>query len=681
MYDKAGESVTRAWVLYERGRTYNNRLTPNQYNLVETNQEFFTGNQWVNLPNTPAMQILPKPMFNILKRVTSLFIASLASTDIAVKFEALAYQDGGVSPDANADAATFASEAVSNLLEKYGFDSLVRKALFRGAITGDYCAHFWFDPDAEPYGGAFGAHTGEIRMELVEGINVMFGNPNERSVEKQPYILLAGRDTVENLRDEAERFRRNRELYKEGNSGKGGDEITSDGETQDMSGIGGKIELDGSADDPNAKALYILLYEKRSEYRTVKDENGEDAYEDELDADGYPVYERDENGVPVTDVNGVPVTRKKPKKRWETTIYVSKMTRNAVIYEGVNTGLKRYPIAWGNWEEQENQYHGRSLITGLIPNQIFINRMFALAFRHMQTMAFQTVVYNADLIPNWNADGGHAIGVHGVLPGQTISQVAYTLPVAEMSGQLMGVIEKAIEYTKECMGATDAQLGNAPAENTSALALLQTNAEVPLENTRALLYEWVRECGHILLDMMGTYYGTRPVVVTQTWQETVTGADGLTIIDQMTGLARTQTVSGKITKEYNFTAFRRLWLNVKAHIGAAGRFAEPNTIQMLENLRKDGTLSVLEYLERIPDYLLPGKDRLIQAVRERTAQGLQTNAAPGAAIPEAGAPVSASALSPELKQAGLPTAAAAAFDAAPNVSKKTLLAQGEMRAT
>ena len=44
-------------------------------------------------------------------------------------------------------------------------------------------------------------------MELVDGLNVMFGNPNDRCVESQPYILIVGRDTVENLREEAERNR------------------------------------------------------------------------------------------------------------------------------------------------------------------------------------------------------------------------------------------------------------------------------------------------------------------------------------------------------------------------------------------------------------------------------------------------------------------------------------------
>ncbi len=139
--------------------------------------------------------------------------------------------------------------------------------------------------------------------------------------------------------------------------------------------------------------------------------------------------------------------------------------------------------------------------------------MFAACIRYLQLMAFPKTVYNADLIARWDNTVAQAIGVHGLQPGQSIEQVAYNLQPAQMSNQIFTMIDKALAYTKECLGATDAQLGNVKPDNTSALMVLQTNAEVPLENIRAGLYEWVEDIGAILLDMMGTYYGKRPVVV------------------------------------------------------------------------------------------------------------------------------------------------------------------------
>ena len=123
-------NITQAWKLYEEGREYNNRLVPNQYNVVNTNTEFFIGNQWINLPETPAMRGLPKPTFNILKRVASLFIASLTSSGVALRFEPLAYYDGSNVTDPDHDAALFANAEVNNLLEKFKMDYRLRHALF-----------------------------------------------------------------------------------------------------------------------------------------------------------------------------------------------------------------------------------------------------------------------------------------------------------------------------------------------------------------------------------------------------------------------------------------------------------------------------------------------------------------------------------------------------------------------
>lgn len=680
---------TFAWKLYESGLNYNNRLIPNQYTLVETNTEFFIGNQWLHLPDTPAMRGLPKPTFNILKRVASLFIASLTSSGVALRFEPLAYYDGQNVENPDHDAALFANAEVTNLLEKFKFEYRVRDALFDGAQTGDYCAHFYYDPDAMPYGGAFGAYRGEIQMELVDGINVMFGNPNDRRVETQPYIIVVGRDTVEHLRQEAERFKKNKKIYKSGKANTASEqlldaEIQPDADYEWFTGVGGKTEI--VSDDGNGKALYVLLYTKDSHEEDLIDpKTGLPVTEDVLDKNGNPVYEKN-----TLDAYGNPVPKKRNVKHMVTTVKVTKATRGAIIYEDVDTGLSHYPIAWGNWEKQKNQYHGRALVTGLIPNQIFINTMFATAMRHLQLTAFPKTVYNADLVSSWNNEVGQTIGVKGLVPGQPISQVAYNLQPAEMSNQIFALIDKAMAYTKECLGTTDAQMGNVKPDNTSALMVLQTNAEVPLENIRSGLYEWVEDIGAILLDFMGTYYGKRPVVVDREFEEFVTGPNGVPIIDPMTGMMQTQKFVRKVVEEFDFSQFKHLWLNMRIDVGATTYFSEIAMTQTLDNLRRDGTLDVIQYLERIPDKLIPKKQELIDELKGRIAEGKQANAAAGAAIPQPGSPLQGSApnagaptqggpLSSDKAFSGLPAGAQAAFENLPNIAEKTALAQGASR--
>lgn len=543
-------TMTRAWELYEQGRAYNNQLEPNQYSLVNTNIEFFHGNQWLHMPDTPAMRRLPKPVFNIIKRVASLFVASLTSSGAAIYFEPLDQygQDN--------EAAERATEEVRNLLEQFKMEYRIREALFDGAQTGDYCAHFYWDPEARPYGGTLGEARGEIAMELVDGINVMFGNPADSCVERQPYILLLGRDTVENLQQEARAY------------GASGEDVRPDCEYDGMAGQGGRIELTA---DGAEKALYVYLYTK------VRDDTG------------------------------------------RVSVHVTKATRTAVIYEDLDTGLSRYPIAWGNWEKQKNQYHGRALVTGIIPNQIFINTMFAMVMRHLQLMGFPRTVYNADLVGSWSNEVGQAIAVRGLQPGQSVSQVAAHLQPADMSAQILAVIDRAVNYTKDCLGATDAQLGNVKPDNTSALMVLQSSAEVPLENTRAGLYEWLEDVGAILLDMMGTYYGLRPMVRQRQVQELVLSPNGQPKLTE-NGLMEVKTVTKRVVEPFDFRVFKDLWLRLRVDVGASSCFSEIAMTQTLDNLRANGTLDVIQYLERLPDKLIPKKAELVDELKKAAQQ-------------------------------------------------------------
>ena len=614
---------TKAWEYYEIGRSYNNALVPNVYNTVNTNIEFFAGNQWLHIPRTPAMSRLARPVFNIIKRITSLFVASLNSSATTITFEPLTYYDGENQDDPDTNAAVYATAEVRNLFEKLKMDYKIREALFDGAQTGDYCAHFYWNPDALPYGGAFSNARGEIEMELVDGINVMFGNPNIHDVESQPYILIIGRDTVDNLRWEAERF--NKVKHGIGKGGTGSDEIERntiqpDSDWTWQAGVGGQTELIIS-DDNTGKALYVYMYSKVTEEKEVIDEEtGLPEMEDVLDEKGNPVPMKDKDGKPVIGPDGAPIYERQKVKRLVTSVHVTKATRTCNIFEDVDTGLTRYPIAWGNWERQKNQYHGRALVTGIVPNQIFINSMMAMVFRHLQLQSFPKTIYNAELISQWNNEVGVAIGVSGMQPGQDLRSVATTLQPADMSNQIVMAIDKVMEYTKECLGATDAQMGNMRMDNTSALMVLQASSEVPLENPRAILFEWVESIGEILLDMMGTYYGKRPLSRMRDFEEIVKDPAGNPIMDPMTGMMKTQHVKRRVMEEFDFSQLKKLRLNVAVEVGATTRYSEIAMVQTLDNLRRDGTLDIIAYLERVPDRLIPRKQELIDDLKAKVAE-------------------------------------------------------------
>lgn len=540
---------TKDWELYTAGKNYNNRIEPNYYDTVTANTEFFNGNQWRNL----QVDKLPQPVFNIIKRVITFFVASLTSSKTKLHFEPLAHSDDN---EEELSPADIANAQIQNLMEKFKMDFKIKDALFDAAITGDACAHLYFDMNKTPYGKAFGEVVGEISLELVDGSNVFFGNANNSDVQSQPYIIISGRDMVTSLRAEAKRYKKS-----QGNP----DGIQSDSNTGEQTGDAGKIELEDTdiTGDESGKALYIIVYRKKKVKRAKKDEFGEDAI--------------DEFGQPVTEE--------------VTVITASKSVENAYIYKGVDTGMEAYPVAWLNWEKQKNQYHGRALCTGMLPNQIFINRMFAMVMYHLMMTAFPKVVYNADLIQDWNNEIGASIPVFGSEMGTNMKNIAGYLEPGNMSSQIIQAIELAMEYTKETLGASDGALGNVDPKNTSAIIAVQKSSAIPLEVPKANLYEWVEDIGRILFDMMGTYYGERPVVVE---------------------------VEGKkqmIT--FDFSQFKDMWFDIRADVGESSYWSEIAAIQTLDNLLAQQRIEFIDYLERVPDEYIPQKQELISKIKEQ----------------------------------------------------------------
>jgi hypothetical protein len=104
---------TKDWQLYEAGKQYNNRLKPNYYDTVDANLAFFEGDQWRNLPDNN----MPKPVFNIIKRVGTFFVSSLTTSKTKLHFEPLLNADNGESEELS--PSDFANAMVSNLLEKF----------------------------------------------------------------------------------------------------------------------------------------------------------------------------------------------------------------------------------------------------------------------------------------------------------------------------------------------------------------------------------------------------------------------------------------------------------------------------------------------------------------------------------------------------------------------------------
>lgn len=265
------------------------------------------------------------------------------------------------------------------------------------------------------------------------------------------------------------------------------------------------------------------------------------------------------------------------------TVWCCEATRTGVIRPAWDTKQRRYPIVWLPWDYVQGSYHGQAAVTGLIPNQIFVNKLFAMSMISLMTTAYPKIIYDKTRIPKWDSRVGTAIGV----TGGDMNAVARVMDPATLSPQVPQFIQLAISLTKEFMGATDAALGTVRPDNTSAIIALQKASGVPMELVRQNLYQCLEDLGRIWLDLMRVHYGHREVELDEG------------------------------TVECPFEELEESGLCLRLDVGGSAYWSEIAQLNTLDHLLTTGRIDVVEYLERIPNGYIADQAGLIESIKRR----------------------------------------------------------------
>lgn len=515
-----------AWSFYERGQQFNNQI--NLYETVKSNENFYVGKQWEGVQANG----LPTPQFNILKRVVGFITATITTDNIKVNATLL----NKVTQSENyTDPVRIINDEFEFLTEMNDIPSLMREFARNAAVDGDGCMYTYWDATVDAGNGAEGA----IKTEIVPNTRVHFGNPNDKSVQAQPYIQIATRQMVRAAKRKAK-----------------------------ANGISEWREITADSDESSAVDSAKRTDDKVTVLLTM--------WRDE-DTDEIWAYES---------------------------------TQTVTIKRPYNMKIKLYPVCWLNWDYIQDCYHGQAMITGLIPNQLFINKIWAMTMLSNMRSAFPKIIYNKTLVNNWDNRVGAAIGIKG----GDVNNVAKVIEPATISPQIAQFIELAITKTEESLGATSVALGDTRPDNTSAIIALQRAASTPSELTKQNLYKSIEELFRIYLEFIGEYYGTRVVNIEppQKIQDAMRFAN--------------QPVPETIPAKFNFSFIKKNpWL-LKLDVGASSYYSEIASMQTLENALQNGHLTFLQFLERIPDDYMPKRRALIAELK--AAQATQMQAMP-----------------------------------------------------
>lgn len=515
--DKRKPTLEKIMGNYEKGFKFNQQI--GLYDTVHVNEQFFIGNQWEGVEANG----LPTPVFNFLKQVVLFQVATITSDNMTVNVVPLPSTSRFTMKHLE-QVAEIINHQFAAIMERNRIVTKGREFLRNAAVDGDGCMHFYFDPTIEN-----GQRVkGEIVAEIIENLRVIFGNPNSRDVQNQPYIIIPRRELVDDVKWRAEQLKK-----------------------------AGLCKLDD-----------IDIITPDSE----KFQNKYDSYTDDK----------------------VTVLTYYWRNRETNTIWCIEATEKGIIREAYDTEYTLYPLVWLNWDYVQDCYHGQAMITGLLPNQKFVNKMFAMVGISLMTTAFPKIIYDKNRIRNWDGGVGKAIGVNG-----NVTDVAKTMEGSALNPQISQYIELCIAKTRTFLGASDVAMGDSRPDNTSAIIALQRAANTPMELTKQNYYQAVEDMARIWMDMMSVKYGVRNVEVKMDLDKPGEQPLGMNLPEQ------------DFVREFDFALLKEVQMAVKQDVGASSYWSEMASMQTLDNLLTNKLITPKQYIERLPNGYIVKKQELL----------------------------------------------------------------------
>lgn len=463
---------------YEQGVSYKAGLgTRGLYEQNRVNERFMVGDQW---HGAQCGNDRPLVRHNVIKRIGDYKMAVVGAAPLMVAYSAegvpdtLALRESvrqlredrarGITDERPMSAdeeralvLSAMSDYFRTTAERVGFDALREQALRDAYVSGTGILYTYWDETVQTGLYADTARRqpvrGDIACEVLDIENVYFGDPSCDDIQKQPYIILAQRARVEDIRRMMKANRRPAAEI---------EQVSADNEHGYQSGDYGAVEQKDSR-----RALLLTKL-----YRVHGD-----------DGDSH--------------------------------IRAVQVCRGVIVRRDWDIGIRRYPLAKFTWERRKNCIYGESEITYLIPNQIAINRMLTASVWAVMMMGMPMLVVNGDIVaqPITN-EPGQIIKVFGGA-SDVQNAMRYIQPPA-FAPAFDNNIASLIANTLTQSGANDSALGDVRPDNTSAIIAVREAALMPMQTVQNRYYAFVEEIARIWAEFWVTQYGDRSLKVTDT---------------------------------------------------------------------------------------------------------------------------------------------------------------------
>ena len=533
------ELAKKIWSDFENGLQYQRKI--NLKETCEKSIDFIEGRQWPAV--TERTKTLPRPVVNIIEFVVNGKKSNVLSSKIKMIYKPLVYNQA----DSNAaiEGASNFTNFAGHIKKEIKQEDLDDEAIRDGLVKGTYIYHYFWDKEKKTGMAKF---DGGLNGQIIDPLNIVFANPQQKDEQKQKWILISGRENTESLKAIAEKNK----LTKE------------------------QIEMI-QPDDDNEKN-YNNEEQEGEEYTTVLTRY--------FRKNGQVYYTKSTKNVVIQ-----PATALTPNSA-NITLEVDKDDKINEDLEDINPdkptkemfNITLYPIAVGNWKRRAKSIYGLGEVEQMIPTQKAVN--FNLA---MMLMATQNVGFPKTVVRPRALQGKAMTNT----PGEVVTDyspnfdgIKYLQPPTSNVVPIT-LIDKMIELIRTTTGSTEVVNGEVLGANmaASAIVALQSQAKVPIEDIQKQFWRVHEKIAKIWEQFFKAYYNFST--------EYMVEQDG-----------------NEVPTTFNGSDYQNMDFETSIDVGAGSAYSESMSISLLENALNRGDIDFDQFIELYPDSAMPFKAKL-----------------------------------------------------------------------
>ena len=542
---KIGATLEQLNRWYEDGIKYQKQIGLDK--VVPECVKFYEGDQWK--PATTNTKHFPRPVVNIVEMICNNKKSQVASSPVKIVYKSEG--DEAAVEKFN----RFAQYEQSRLRQ----DEVNNKMLLDGAVKGSMCLYYYWDKDAI---GLDGLIDGDIGVQIIDPLNFIPANPNEKDVQKQDWVMLVSRESVESVRAIADKG----------------------------------INKQTINDDSN-ESVYNEAESETEKYVTVLTRF--------FRHNGEVYFERATKSVKFNEARPLTPNPEQYKKM----LAGEEMDNADEIKEQPNSFMQVekatiYPIAFGQWKQRDKSIYGRGEVETIIPNQKAINWTLGLQILVAQNEGMSPIIVKPDALRGQKITNA---------PGEIITDYSkngngINFPNKPgMTQASVSLADKIAELTRVATGSSEVMSGEIISAGMSgaAIAQLQSQALKPIEDLQKNYWRVMEQVGEILEQYMRFFFNGKKFESTdkdgkKTTIETFSSAEYKSVHFDVVAEAVAGTIMSDVA-DINMldSLYAKEAISLKTYITCYPDNAIANRQKLLDQIESDENNQVAQLTEQV----------------------------------------------------------------------------------